>query len=386
MDWVRLGDIADIKAGGTPSRSNKEYWDNGKIPWAKISDFNGKFLDKTEEFINENGLENSSAKLFKAGTILYSIFATIGEATILSIDSSTNQAIAGVDVNEDLALKEYVYYYLLSIKDEVIAKSRGVAQNNINLSILRNFEILLPDKKTQKSIVECLSVAEKLIKIRQDQIQALDDLLESSFNESLSTDYKTIKLKDYVKVNPPKSEVKDLDPNTIVSFVPMEDVSEKGELNLSKTKTLKESYKGFTYFKDDDVVVAKITPCFENGKGALMKNLENGIGFGTTEFHVLRSKDKDKINPIWLHFLTRSKAFRFLGEVRMSGSAGQKRVGKDFIENYNFPLPPIEKQNKFADLVTKIEGQKGILEDSLSELSDLFASLMQDAFDGSFGK
>lgn len=99
MEWVKLGEIADIKSGGTPSRSKKEYWDNADIPWTKISDFNGKYLNKTEEFINKQGLDNSSAKLFKAGTILYSIFATIGEATILNIDSTTNQAIAGIMVN-----------------------------------------------------------------------------------------------------------------------------------------------------------------------------------------------------------------------------------------------------------------------------------------------
>lgn len=385
MEWVKLGEIADIKSGGTPSRSKKEYWDNANIPWTKISDFNGKYLNKTEEFINKQGLDNSSAKLFKAGTILYSIFATIGEATILNIDSTTNQAIAGIMVNEDKALKEYVYYFLLSIKKNVISQSRGVAQNNINLSIIKNFNILLPDKKTQKSIIENLSLVETLIQTRKDQIQALDDLVESVFQNTLSNN-NICKIKNVAYINPAKSEVKNLDPDTVVSFVPMEDVSENGELNLSKTKTIGDAYKGFTYFRDNDVVVAKITPCFENGKGTLMKNLVNGIGFGTTEFHVLRTKDENILNPVWLNYLTRTKYFRNLGEIRMSGSAGQKRIGKDFVENFKFSLPPLDQQNKFASLVEKIEDQKEILNNSLRELTDLFDCLIQDAFDGSLIK
>ncbi len=79
----KLGDITEISSGGTPSRSKKEYWENGTIPWVKIKDIKEKFISTTEEFITEDGLKNSSAKLFKKGTLLYSIFATLGEVAIL---------------------------------------------------------------------------------------------------------------------------------------------------------------------------------------------------------------------------------------------------------------------------------------------------------------
>lgn len=210
----------------------------------------------------------------------------------------------------------------------------------------------------------------------------MDVLVDSVFNELEKAGGEKSKLKELTRINPLKSEVKELDPNTVVSFVPMEDVSEAGELNLSQERTLDEVYKGFTYFKDGDVVVAKITPCFENGKGALMRDLVNGIGFGTTEFHVLRAKDLSRLNPIWLFHVTRSKRFNAYGEMQMTGSAGQKRIPKSFLEDYEITLPPIALQNRFADYVTSIEAQKESLRASLSELETLFDALMQAAFSG----
>src|SRR5690242_5513271 len=94
------------------------------------------------------------------------------------------------------------------------------------------------------------------------------------------------------EVNPNKSKIAQLDAETEVSFLPMELIGEDGSLDLGETRKLNQVLQGFTYFRDHDVVVAKITPCFENGKGALMLGLRNGIGFGTTELHVLRPKSE----------------------------------------------------------------------------------------------
>ncbi|ECV9672104.1 restriction endonuclease subunit S, partial [Campylobacter jejuni] len=152
----KLGDIAEISSGGTPSRNKKEYWDNGTIPWVKIKDIKEKFISTTEEFITEDGLKNSSAKLFKKGTLLYSIFATLGEVAILDIDATTNQAIAGINIKENNINSLYLMYFLRSIKDEISNKGRGVAQNNLNLSILKQIQIPLPPLKEQERIVGIL--------------------------------------------------------------------------------------------------------------------------------------------------------------------------------------------------------------------------------------
>lgn len=154
------------------------------------------------------------------------------------------------------------------------------------------------------------------------------------------------RLRFCIKFNPHKTELRDLSGDVHGSFVPMEAVGEYGGMHLSQTKPIEEMLSGYTYFRDGDVVVAKITPCFENGKGAVAELLENGIGFGTTELHVLRPMpDMDKR---YLFYLTISHHFRHIGAANMLGSAGQKRVPEDFIRNLKTPIPPLPEQSTIA--------------------------------------
>ena len=176
---ARLGDVCEIQSGGTPARSNSSYWKDGTIPWVKISDIRGKCLQNTEEFITENGLQNSSAKIFPKGTILYSIFATLGETCILDIDAATNQAIVGLTIKNDNVYREYLYYYLVSLKSEINSLGRGVAQNNINLSILRNLSVPLPPLEEQRKIAVILDKISGLIAGRRQQLDKLDELVKS---------------------------------------------------------------------------------------------------------------------------------------------------------------------------------------------------------------
>ena len=169
MKKVKLGDVCKIQSGGTPSRGNLNYWNNGNIPWVKISDIKEKHLSRTEEFITQEGLANSSAKIFPKETILYTIFATLGEVSILEIEATTNQAIAGLQIIDENICKDYLYYYLISLKPFVNEIGRGVAQNNINMQILRNFEIPLPSLEEQKAIARKLDKVSGLIEKRKTQ-------------------------------------------------------------------------------------------------------------------------------------------------------------------------------------------------------------------------
>ncbi len=154
------------------------------------------------------------------------------------------------------------------------------------------------------------------------------------------------RLRYVTQLNPSKHEVRGLDPALPVSFVPMESVGEFGGLTLDAVKPLAASLEGYTYFRDGDVVVAKITPCFENGKGALAAGLENGIGCGTTELHVLRAAPRT--DSRFLFYLTLSDHFRCLGAGAMYGAGGQKRVPEDFIRNFKHTLPPEPEQRAIA--------------------------------------
>lgn len=157
------------------------------------------------------------------------------------------------------------------------------------------------------------------------------------------------RLKYVANINPSKqySTIKK-NSDEMVVFLPMESVSVNGTYNDSQRKKLKELWKGFTYFEKDDVIFAKITPCFENGKSAYLKNLSTGIGFGSTEFHILRAY-KGFILPEYLHYIVRSSFFRIIGEASMYGAAGQKRVPDDFVRNFTVPLPSISEQNAIIE-------------------------------------
>jgi len=154
------------------------------------------------------------------------------------------------------------------------------------------------------------------------------------------------RLRFHAKINPSKLEINGVTGDTDVSFVPMEAVGEYGGLKLDLTKPLGDVANGYTYFKEGDVVVAKITPCFENGKGSIAENLENGIGFGTTELHVMRPVDD--MDRRFLFYLTISNPFRLIGMSYMYGAGGQKRVPGDFIRNFRHPIPLLEVQYVIA--------------------------------------
>ena len=184
MDIKKLGEICDVVSGGTPSRTNTAFWDGGIIPWIKIGNIKGKHVSEADEYITQAGLEGSSAKILSKGTVLYTIFATLGEAGILTIDACTNQAIAGITIkNQDEVLADYLYYYLKSKKSYINNLGRGVAQNNINLSILRNLEIPLPALPVQRQTVDILDKTAKVIEYRRQQLQNLDDIVKARFVE-----------------------------------------------------------------------------------------------------------------------------------------------------------------------------------------------------------
>ena len=137
----------------------------------------------------------------------------------------------------------------------------------------------------------------------------------------------------------------------------MASVSECGEILKLEDKFYREVKNGFTYFCEGDVLFAKITPCMENGKGAVAVGLTNGIGFGSTEFHVLRPI-KEKSNSYWLYALTSFELFRKKAEKNMTGSAGQKRVPASFLENIKISVPPISLQDEFEKLLIEVNKSK----------------------------
>lgn len=158
------------------------------------------------------------------------------------------------------------------------------------------------------------------------------------------------RLGDVCFINPKGGVLED---NCDVSFIPMQNVSEDGTVDVTLIRKYGDVKKGFTNFQNGDILFAKITPCMENGKGCIVSNLKNGVGFGSTEFHILRPK-LEFVSSRWIYYLTSWPEFRKECEKNMTGSAGQKRVPKAFLENYQIEIPALEEQERIADLLDKV--------------------------------
>jgi type I restriction enzyme S subunit len=174
-------------------------------------------------------------------------------------------------------------------------------------------------------------------------------------------------LKDCCVINPRKSGDKSLRDGMEVSFVPMTAVSEKGAIDLSEIRLYEEVKMGFTYFAENDVLFAKITPCMENGKGAIAEDLCNGVGFGSTEFHVLRPVTGVS-NPYWIYQIMAFDRFRKDAAANMTGSAGQRRVPASYLAEYTIGLPPLPLQHRFADFVRQADKSKFVVQKATKAL------------------
>ena len=184
------------------------------------------------------------------------------------------------------------------------------------------------------------------------------------------------RLGDVCLINPKPDLLED---TLQVSFVPMQKVSETGDIDVSEIKLFWEVKKGFTAFRDGDVLLAKITPCMENGKGAIAKGMSNGVGFGSTEFHVLRP-NYSQITSEWLFYLTSWEVFRKDCEVHMTGSAGQKRVPKAFLDKYEIRIPTLDEQQNLVRVLDCICNLISLRKQQLAKLDELAKARFAEMF------
>jgi type I restriction enzyme S subunit len=186
-----------------------------------------------------------------------------------------------------------------------------------------------------------------------------------------------VKLGEVAQINPRCP--KDIDASQKVSFIAMASASEDGYLLSEEIRVLSETRKGFTYFEKGDVLLAKITPCFENGKCLRPNQIVNDVGFGSTEFHVLRVNESI-LDSSYLFYMVWSDLFRFLGECSMSGAAGQKRISTDFIKKFEIPLPPLAEQKRIAAILDKADAIRSKRKQAIQLADDYLRSVFLDMF------
>jgi type I restriction enzyme S subunit len=174
-EWhkVRLWNVAEMNSGGTPRSSIKEYYGGG-IPWVSIADMTrqGKWISKTEKTLSKSGVENSSARLYPKNTVLYAMYASIGECSIAEVELCSSQAILGIRPKPDLDY-QYLYFSLSSLKDQVKLLGQQGTQSNLNAGMVKDFHILLPSIEEQRKITAVLSAADQEIETLQQKLKGL---------------------------------------------------------------------------------------------------------------------------------------------------------------------------------------------------------------------
>ena len=382
---IKLGDICTVVSGTTPRSDRPEYWD-GNINWvtpAELTD-DSDIIFESQRKITEKAVIDSSLKPFPAGTVLLTSRAPIGKVAIAGVEMYCNQGFKNL-ICSDRIYNRYLYHYLKYKTDYLNSLGRGATFKEISKSIAENIEIPLPSLDEQHHIAAVLDKVSDLIAKRRQQLDKLDEMVKAKFVEMFGepgedkNNWGINCLGDVCEINPKKSLDKRLVNDFIVSFIPMPAVTENGEIDPSESKTYDEVRTGFTYFVENDVLFAKITPCMENGKGAIAKGLYNGVGFGSTEFHVLRPI-KDKTTAPWLYALTSLPKFRLDAADNMTGSAGQRRVPASFLTTYKVAAPPIELQEQFSTLYNQISKSKLTIQRSCDKLEVLKKALMQRYF------
>ena len=384
MEYTSIGESCSVVSGGTPSRSKNEYWENGNIPWIKIGNIKSKYVNEYDELITEQGLNNSSAKLLKKGTILYTIFATLGEVGILDIEACTNQAIAGINITDPRITTDYLYYYLKSKKDYVNNIGRGVAQNNINLTTLKNFEIPLIDVDKQLNIVEILEKVERMICLKEKEIDDLDLLIKARFIEMFGDPIRNpygwyndclnnvcTKINDGTHCSPESFDKGDY------MYITAKNIKQNG-LDLSNVTYVSEKVHKPIYQRCNpefgDILYIKDGATTGIATINTMKN-----EFTLLSSVALLKYDRSLINGYYLIHLLNSK--EMYSKIRKNmGGAAITRLTIAKIKEIKVIVPPIDLQNQFADFVRQVDKSREEVKKSLKKTQQLYDSLMQEYF------
>ena len=309
----------------------------------------------------DGGDIKSSKLLLTSNTVLYNKLNVRLRRVWNIKELKTNNNICSSEfiplkVNKDVILQEYLMYCLTSdtVTEMMESASQGTSnsQQRISPSSLMQVSIPVIPKNEQKIFIELYQQSDK------SKFSDFKSRFIEMFGNPLSAEqkYPLKRLADCVDINPrrPQLSLSDTDQ---VSFVPMPCVSEEGYLQDVERVDYGTVKKGFTYFEEGDVLFAKITPCMENGKGSIAEDLINGIGMGSTEYHVLREKPGIS-NKYWILAFTRLPIFREDAAKNMTGTGGQKRVGAPYLSDFRIGLPPIEAQQEFEQLYRQADKSK----------------------------
>ncbi|MCI5543854.1 MAG: restriction endonuclease subunit S [Azospirillum sp.] len=355
----------------------------------------GHFEDETPKFYSIQNFLNDY--LLQNDDILISLTGNVGRVCKIEqkyLPAYLNQRVEAFRINNKICAK-FVYYLMQQqeFEKKCIENSKGVAQKNLSPEYIKKYVIFFPPLDEQKRIVEKIEElfsdidnGIKDLKIVQAQIkQYRQSVLKSAFEGKLykTSEWKEVKLEDVCQINP-KTEIKDMKDDDIVSFLPMTSVKAECNYYTEENVLYSKVKKGYTKFKNRDVLFAKITPCMENGKVCIVDNLIQDIGFGSTEFHILRCLNN--IIPKYVYYVVIQQCFRKKAKKNMVGAVGQQRVPADFMKNFDILLPPLPEQQQIVAEIEKrfavADEMEKAVNDSLLQAEKLKQSILKQAFAG----
>ena len=347
---VELGDIChDIVSGGTPSTKNEEYW-KGNIPWITSADIVDLKTARPRKHITEEAIRESATNLIRKGNVIVVTRVGLGKLFRNDFDVCISQDSQGLIVKDEVNA-DYLVYMLKDRVENFKKVSQGSTIQGVTKKQLSEIQIPLPPLKIQQKIVAEIEGYQRVI----DGSCAVIENYRPHI--PCNPYWPLVEVEKACVVNPQKSEMPILDGETAVSFVPMSDMGENRMYFVPKEyKKLKEVSSGYTYFQNDDVLIARVTPCFENGKAGIAKDLCNGIGFGSSEFYVLRPAEK--VLSEWIYLCVATPAFCKYAMPQMTGTGGLQRVPKLTLKRYKIPLPSLEIQKA---IVAEIEVEQALV-------------------------
>ena len=384
---AKLGDIFEISSGGTPSKSHPEYY-GGDIPWVKTGDLKKEYLYEVEDFITEEGLKNSSAKMYESDTVLIAMYgATIGATSILKMNACTNQACAAFKKNEQV-IPEYLYYFLRSQKDKFVKDGVGGAQPNISAGYLKKVEMELPSIDEQRIIVNILDKISNIIVNRNQEMISLDDLIKARFVELFGDPIKNPKGWEVVKLSECLERIDNgksftCDSNAREGVFPAIlklSAATYGDYRPYENKALldeKQFVESVEVHRGDLLFTRKNTPdlvgmaayVFETPEKLMMPDL------------IFRLVTNERMTPTFLWQLINNREFRPAIQGISGGSAkSMSNISKERLKNIEVICPPISEQKKLEGVLEQVDKSKDSVQKALDEAQLLFDSLMQQYF------
>lgn len=380
MKWplVKISDFCQTGSGGTPSREVLEFY-QGNIPWIKSGDLRENIVTSATEFISDEAIQKSSAKIVPCGAILVAMYgATVGRMALLGIDAATNQAVCNVVPDPSKADTKYVYYALLSKVPDFLRSAIGGAQPNISQGLIRTTEIPLPPLPEQERIAAILDKAHAIRRKRQQAIQLADDFLRAvfldMFGDVIEGGSNVVRFSDIALLDASMVDPRDEEYSDLIHIGPDRVEKKVGKLLPALTAREEGLISKKFLFDDRYVLYSKIRPYLR--KCAMAE----GVGLCSADMYPVRPIESVATREfLWMLLL--SDFFTAYTE-SLPARANIPKLNREELEAFTLSLPDYSEQLKFSSIVkaTNIASQRTV--QSAAYVDGALESLSQKAFSG----